>query len=128
MLEANNRYGCASRVANAVHVRLSEQPPNPPAPQQALTIPNVFTPNGDGVNEGFGNFFGPAGLATPSQYRLRIYDRWGNQVYSTDAAPQRWQGRHEGQPASEGTYFYQLSYEQADGERVERSGEVTLLR
>jgi gliding motility-associated-like protein len=69
----------------------------------SYAAPDVFTPNGDGVNESFRIRLG--GLVRG--YRLTIYDRWGRQVFFSERPGQPWTG--EGQEA--GTYFWHLSYE-----------------
>ena len=63
-------------------------------------IPNVFTPNHDGLND---EFFIEGISLTP--WQLKIYNRWGSCVYKSDAYQNDWQG--EGLVT--GTYYYQLS-------------------
>ncbi|MBP7407172.1 MAG: gliding motility-associated C-terminal domain-containing protein [Flavobacteriales bacterium] len=80
-----------------------------------ITIPNVITPNGDGMNDAFLieniEFF---------QNELAIFDRWGIIVYEKKDYRNQWKG--EEQP--EGTYYYVLVLE--DGR--EFTGHLTLLR
>lgn len=67
---------------------------------------NVFTPNGDGINDVFriglkGEFLHCA--------NIKIYNRWGERVHSTEVINQGWDGRTlSGEPAASGTYFYVL--------------------
>ncbi len=68
-------------------------------------IPNVFTPNGDGVND----FFFIRNL--PADAQLVISNRWGNEVYSSKSYQNDWNGGS----ASDGIYYYRLK---ADGEVV----------
>ena len=65
-------------------------------------IPNVFTPNNDGVNDIFKvNYKGT------EEFSLQIFDRWGKLVYETKNPSEGWNGiLPNGQEASEGTYFY----------------------
>ncbi len=83
-------------------------------------IPNVFTPNGDGLNEVF--FIG----GTPCGYvnSIKIYSRWGEILFNTDL-PYKifWNGLYKGQPVPEGVYFYVFDA----GDKVLR-GYLTLLR
>lgn len=82
-------------------------------------IPNVFTPNGDGVND----IFRIAGAIECIQ-ELAIYDRWGNELYYTRTAPFLWDGRNaRGENLPEGAYVYVLRLK-----NYTRSGTVTLLR
>ena len=80
-----------------------------------ITIPNVITPNGDGMNDAFLieniEFF---------QNELAIFDRWGIIVYEKKDYRNQWKG--EEQP--EGTYYYVLVLE--DGRDF--TGHLTLLR
>ncbi|SHL63525.1 gliding motility-associated C-terminal domain-containing protein [Hymenobacter psychrotolerans] len=84
------RTRCDTTVAT-VRVRKVECAP--------LEIPNVFTPNADGKNDVFR-------IVAPSSrvMRLSIYDRWGRQVFQTEAYTNDW--RAEQQAA--GVYYYYL--------------------
>ena len=81
-----------------------------------LIIPNVFTPNGDGIND----VWIPVGAGI-RRMDIRIYDRWGKILYQ-GAGPWR------GEEAIEGAYTYVVDVEFLDGSRVSRAGTVTLLR
>ncbi len=81
-----------------------------------LIIPNVFTPNGDGINDVWIPV--SAGIR---RMDIRIYDRWGRVLYQ-GAGPWR------GEEAIEGVYTYVVEVEFLDGSRVSRAGMVTLLR
>lgn len=94
-----------------------------------IFIPNIFTPNGDGVNDLFEVFAGPNVKAI--RY-FRLLDRWGNMVWEqTDLAQGRqpgWNGLFRGRPANLGVYVYMLEVEFRDGEVELLSGDVTLAR
>ncbi|MEJ5054293.1 T9SS type B sorting domain-containing protein, partial [Sphingobacterium sp. MYb382] len=64
----------------------------------SLFIPNVFTPNGDGVND----VFEIIGLENYDKLSLTILNRWGNEVYRSEKYNNSWAGRG----LNEGTYFY----------------------
>lgn len=68
-------------------------------------LPNVFTPNGDGVNDLLVPFPPYAGV---ERVNMRIYNRWGKRVFATDDPEIRWDGTDETthQPCSDGVYFY----------------------
>lgn len=80
-----------------------------------ITIPNVFSPNGDGTNEFFE-------ISNVQYYpnELTIYGRWGNKVYETLNYKNTWRG--DGVP--DGTYYYVLHL----SDDREYSGHVTILR
>lgn len=91
--------------------------------EQFRFIPNVFTPNEDGLNE----FFEPE-LKNPDNYELSIYDRWGNRVhYSTDYTSP-WDGKIQGKPVSEGVYFYIMKSLNCLGENKQIQGNISILR
>jgi gliding motility-associated-like protein len=81
-----------------------------------IFIPNVITPNGDPQNE----FFVLKGL-TPSDWSLRIFDRWGRQVYERPKYDNGWNATGQ----SAGLYFYLLS-NSTTGER--HQGWVEVVR
>ncbi len=88
------------------------------------TMPNAFTPDGDGTNDFFNLIIqGPPATITS----FKIYDRWGKQVYNNDTPSQGWDGRYQGERQNPDVYVYVIEYQV--GERVEtRSGDVTLIR
>lgn len=89
------------------------------------TIPNVFTPNGDGVNDFFTLFKGEA-----TGLNCKIYNRWGNLVYQWDGQGNSWDGTvmQTGKPASDGVYYYVGTF-YFRNERVEQVvGFVQLIR
>jgi hypothetical protein len=81
-----------------------------------FTPPNIITPNGDGVND----YFAMVRFEPPNQYvsilppdnclgsfvNIRIYDRWGNQVFESSERDFRWYAKGIGS----GVYFYLLTY------------------
>ncbi len=70
-----------------------------------IRIPNVFTPNGDGVNDEFKI----EGDCYRKDYSLTIYNRWGNLLFSSVDYNETWDGRSKaGSFVSEGIYFYIL--------------------
>jgi len=89
----------------------------------ALKVPNVFTPNGDGVND----VFLIEGICI-TEYTLEIFDRWGLLVYKGAMGSSAWDGHTpSGQICPEGTYYYLLQTTVA--ERSENTtGFITLLK
>jgi len=81
-----------------------------------IVIPNIITPNGDPQNE----FFTLKGL-TPSEWHLRIFDRWGRQVYERARYDNSWNATGQ----AGGSYYYLLSNE-ATGARYQ--GWVEVMR
>jgi gliding motility-associated-like protein len=89
-----------------------------------LLVPNVFTPNGDGINDLFGVHGANLVSATGA-----VYNRWGQMVHSWVGVEGSWDGRtSSGNIAVHGTYYYIISAEGADGVEYLEKGHVTLLR
>lgn len=91
------------------------------APQ--IIIPNVFTPNGDGVNE----LFEIKGINL-NRYDCSVFNRWGRQVFHSTDVKDRWDGKINGNPAEEGTYFYVIKAAGTVGEEIKQQGYVSLFR
>ncbi|MBK8497240.1 MAG: gliding motility-associated C-terminal domain-containing protein [Flavobacteriales bacterium] len=90
-------------------------------------LPNVFTPNGDKMNEEFRMI-----NIDPEGYRMDIYNRWGMKVFSTGNSNVGWNGKLDnmGETVPDGTYFVIVTYNaycrQEDVTTL--TGHVTLLR
>lgn len=92
-----------------------------------VDVPNVFTPNGDGIND----YFFPRELLTKSvvKFDMAVYNRWGQQVYRTDKiAGQGWDGTLNGQPQPSGVYIYSIDVTFKDGMIEQHKGNITLLK
>jgi gliding motility-associated-like protein len=91
-----------------------------------LEIPNVFTPNGDKVNDIFRVI-----ASNLSEIDAQIYDRWGNLVYSvvSETGNIAWDGKNlQGKDCPSGTYFYVIKAKGKDGEEYNEKGNVSLFR
>jgi len=101
------------READTVVANFQYDPPfggQPNAPElptldQTIVLANAFTPNGDGKNDEFHIIKGEHVKSVD----MRIYDRWGNMVFSTNTSTSGWDGNYNGEPAPSGTYFYVLT-------------------
>lgn len=90
-------------------------------------VPNAFSPNGDGFNDLFQAFSN----CEMQDYQLRVYDRWGNQVYQGNDPLAGWDGRYHNQELSTGIYAWYLEFlVDEDGEErlVTEGGDVLLTR
>lgn len=88
-----------------------------------LTVPNVFSPNGDGVNDLF--LVQQQGLVA---FECTLLNRWGQEVGRMTGPEQGWNGRKDGEPLPEGTYYYVVRASGLDGRAYDLSGAVTLVR
>ncbi len=92
----------------------------------SLKTPNVFTPNGDGVNDLF--FLKATNLI---EINIHIFDRWGILVYEvvSDKGNVVWDGKNMlGKDAAEGTYFYTLKATGKDSQEFNENGTINLFR
>ncbi|MBC7412231.1 MAG: gliding motility-associated C-terminal domain-containing protein [Bacteroidia bacterium] len=91
-------------------------------------IPNVFTPNGDGVNDAWEFSLGFGNIITD----FNVYNRWGNIIQTTSLKNQTtmlWDGHTtSGEECSGGVYFYTLQYTNVLGEQKKVNGYVTLIK
>ena len=83
-------------------------------------IPNVFSPNGDSMND----FFRIPGIEGFPNSKLEIYNRWGNVIYQSNDYGGGWDGRINNEPVADGTYYYILR--RSDGENFH--GALTITR
>ncbi|WP_158642706.1 Calx-beta domain-containing protein [Chitinophaga japonensis] len=90
-----------------------------PAQGAELSFPNVFTPNGDGLNE----YFKITNVETYPGSELYIYNRWGGQVFAAKDYRNDWNGNG----LNEGTYFYVLRVKIGEEEKLYK-GWVEILR
>ena len=91
--------------------------------ESTLYVPNVFTPNGDGVNDVF---------YTPNRnivsYSLDIFNRWGQLLFSSDSPLKGWDGTFGGQMVPDGVYVYILKAKGADEVTYSKTGHITVFQ
>jgi gliding motility-associated-like protein len=88
-----------------------------------MGIPNAFTPNGDGRNDDFG-VIEPYGI---SNFRMRIYDRWGQKLFETTNPNERWNAQNV-KILPQDTYIYVIEGDCFGGDEFYYSGEVLVIR
>ena len=92
---------------------------------ESIYVPNIFTPNGDNLNDVFTAYF----TDNISILRCEIYDRWGELVFSSSNDNGfGWDGTFNGENAPSAVYTYKLEYESTNNERKVVAGDLTLLR
>jgi gliding motility-associated-like protein len=78
-------------------------------PDFKLEMPNIFTPNGDYVNDHFLPIV--TNEICLESFYVGIYDRWGQLLYETNVYSEGWHGNtFYGHPYPEGTYYYRMIY------------------
>ncbi len=110
VLTVSNDGGCSATTSQLISI------------DDRIVVPNVFSPDGDGVNDFFTITSG--GLKS---YSLIIVNRWGNVVFESDNPTVHWDGTSNGKACDEGVYFYQLQAASGTNEYA-FDGMVTLIK
>ena len=90
--------------------------------QPNIYYPHAFTPNNDNLNDSFqviGQYV--------SAFEMRIFNRWGEMMFSTDNINEGWDGKYHGLAMPEGTYAFTAVLTDEIGRKFNRSGSVVLL-
>lgn len=111
-LEAISSFGCKNTDVVCITVTKDWN----------VYIPNAFTPDGDKLNE----VFIPVGYAI-SEIKLTIFDRWGHVVFKSNDTVIGWDGTKNGKVCEQGVYVYQAEITAMSGEKVIKTGHVTLI-
>lgn len=93
-------------------------------------FPTAFTPNNDGLNDEYvivGEVL-QEGEKSVKNFSLRVYDRWGEKLFESNDPNIGWDGRKNGELVPLGRYMFVMTGEGPDGEEIERSGPIFLLR
>jgi gliding motility-associated-like protein len=110
-----DKYGCrdTAQITITVDSTMSEH------------IPTGFTPNGDGLND----VFRFNGGKHQKLVEMRVYNRWGEQVFYSNTREVGWDGTYKGVPADMGVYYYQIILARPGyPDNTVLKGEITLIR
>jgi gliding motility-associated-like protein len=88
-----------------------------------LFIPNIFSPNGDGVNDEF-----KVTITNIQNYHLLIYNRWGEKLFESNNISESWNGMYKGVQVPFGAYYYKITALSYNGKLLSRAGSITLVR
>jgi len=92
-------------------------------PKPLVYIPNAFTPNGDGLNDGFG--VKAEGI---QEFLMEIYNRWGELIFSTTDINELWDGTYKGKKLDNTEVFvYKVTAQGIDNQTQRFNGRVTLV-
>jgi gliding motility-associated-like protein len=92
-------------------------------PTEIITVPNVFTPNNDLLND----FFRPVLSFTPIDYHLIISDRQGNILFETRDYRAEWDGSQNGDPQPQGVCLWFLKVTTPSGKSILKTGTLTII-
>ncbi|MDA9261965.1 gliding motility-associated C-terminal domain-containing protein [Flavobacteriales bacterium] len=90
---------------------------------QIYFIPDIFSPNGDGVND---ILF--VRSSEVEELNFRVFDRWGKMVFESSSVDQGWDGTFKGKNLEAGVYFYYVYMKLVSGEELNEKGDVTIKR
>lgn len=91
--------------------------------QISLYVPQIFSPNGDGLNDilyVYGNRL--------KSMKFIVYNRWGEKVFESKDKSMGWDGQFRGAVVQSGVYVYYLEAKVLEGEIVTQKGDITLVR
>lgn len=93
------------------------------SPVESVTVPNIFTPNHDLVND----YFRPVMSFTPGEYHLVISDLKRRVIFESSDYQMEWDGSFNGNPLPEGAYLWYLKVLTPSGKNISRTGTVTIF-
>ncbi len=90
-----------------------------------LSLPNAFAPESSVTGA---NRFGLLNRTVVKLNQFKIYNRWGEEVFSTNDVTREWDGMFKGEIAALGVYVWEVDGFCPSGQRIRKSGNVTLMR
>ena len=115
IVELVDQNGCVG--IDTIEIRVLTKLPS------EITVPNCFSPNGDGMNDLF-----QVEAINLTKYDLMIWNRWGGLMYKSTDVNAGWNGQSNAGIAPEGTYFYVLVAVGNDSKAYQLKGSITLSR
>ncbi len=112
-LIVSNSFGCTDTIIKTIYAY----------PDFGFYIPNTFTPNNDGIND----IFDGKGQGFKA-YEMYIFNRWGQELYSSMQYGRGWSGLDQGERYPIGVYAYRFVLTLPNGRTKEFLGHVNLLR
>jgi gliding motility-associated-like protein len=118
-VEVVDTFGCRAEAQIEISV----------AKLKEIYVPNVFSPDEDGVED---LFVIHAGKSVALLLEMSVYNRWGNLVYHWDEPVEPdfwpgWDGRIDGKTGQSAVYVYVLRAQRLDGREITQTGDVTLI-
>jgi gliding motility-associated-like protein len=115
IINGSTEYGCTSQDTVLVHV----------SPESLIELPNAFSPgSGTSINDNLSIKV----RGTVKLNSFTIFNRWGQQVFSTTNINEGWNGQFNGKVQPMGVYVYMIDATTSTGKRFTKQGNVTLVR
>ncbi len=112
-LTAYSSPSCFTKICDSIHINYST----------TLAVPSAFSPNGDEKNDVFKVLGGPC-----TKLDLKIFNEWGNEVFSSQTQNEGWDGNYNGVAQPVGTYTYSFVATTVDGKEITKNGIINLTR
>jgi len=106
-------HGCVDTIRGTVRIEYG----------YTFYIPNAFTPDGNGVND----FFQGYGTSVKT-YEMKIFDRWGAPIFSTNSYDVPWDGKSGTNAVQSDVYIYKIKVTDIYDKRHDYVGKVTVVR
>ncbi len=91
---------------------------------ELISIPTAFSPNGDGQND----YLQVKAGACLKDFKLSVFNRWGQKVFETSSVNTKWDGMYNGEIANSGVYVFILNATSLTGDKIEKQGDVALIK
>lgn len=114
-VRVTDQYGCFAD--DDITIRFFKTGPE-------IFVPSAFTPNGDGRND----ILRPTVVGISRLIYFRLYNRWGQLVFSTSEQGKGWDGIYNGEAQASGAYVYQAEGVDFTGKTIFRKGTAVLIR
>ena len=112
-LTAYSSPACFAKACDSIHINYST----------TLAVPSAFSPNGDEKNDVFKVLGGPC-----IKLDLKIFNEWGNEVFTSQSQNDGWDGNYNGVAQPVGTYTYSFVATTVDGKEISKNGIINLTR
>lgn len=113
MLVAKSGNGCVDTISKPVDVNATPH----------LYIPTAFTPGADGLNDQFS-----VETINIKEFKIRIYNRWGETIFVSKDQDFQWDGTYKGEPVPLETYLFVATARGLEGEFIKKTGKLTVIK
>ena len=114
-LTATSNYGCTDIISQQIEIGTGS----------TFFVPNSFTPNGDGTND----LFLPISYGTTiDHYSLKIYNRWGELIFTSKNIGNGWDGSYKGETVLQDMYIWVIELRNSLNEIKKKTGHVFVIR
>jgi len=94
-----------------------------PIPLSSIFFPNSFTPNGDGLNDGWSPI-----TFNIVKIKWQVYNRWGELVYQCSDIGKKWNGEYKNEKQPISNFVFQCWWKGVDGKTGFQKGNLILIR